>query len=349
MLGIDFINPRLFNIDSEFIKKMKKKWCVISTGIDTYANSQYSLNKNIINHYPIFFSYSKEIHKTGMNYIKKNDKKSNYLLNGRSKIIHLGNVQYNIQKKDNKRNSLVYLPFPYLRSRFKNRDFAFQASFAGNGINFFDHYYNRLKLGLITSLFNYVKEKFFLKYQNLKSINKSLNYQNEYKVIKGIRKFCDRNNLLFVVKSRNKFPINSSLYKICDQIIEDDGSQQMPSKIQAVLEKSKIVVGYSSLTVLESTLHRIPFINLEFPNNFFQDKNTKLFYNYKKNNLFNFDGVVFSYSISDFIKKIPNHSIDDFISNNDKYNKYLSIFSGIKKKKPADILYGKLLKMKKKK
>jgi hypothetical protein len=338
-----FINNFFYNINSIFIKSIKSKWCVIMHGLDSFT--QFKSDFLNYEYEPIFFSYSKNLYKFGLQWLQRYHNKRKFNFNNflnNIRVFHVGNLSLTSEylKNQNKfnRNKLIYLPFPYLPERYSKNSFAFQAAFSGRDIIYGNFSHN---------FFKNIIHKTLVYFEVLINFKKTFNYffkYNELAVIKSLRIFCDSNNLEFVVKPRKKFPFIKILRNIADRVIEDDESKQYPSILQEELKSAKIVVGILSYSFFESSFFRVPYINIKVPDMAFLDKDDKAFYDYRNYTPNNFDKVVSAVKIETFISDFKNQSINNFITNDIQFDKYLKIYSGINNKiEPFDKVY-KILK-----
>ena len=114
---------------------------------------------------------------------------------------------------------LVYLPYPISLNR-PNK--SWQSAYSGTFLNFEKEDTNFI-INYITSLIKKVVIIFFI-LSSPTSIFWVLKGYNEKNMIKSIRKFCDKNNILFVIKRRNKHRLIDEAYKSADLIIEDSNN-----------------------------------------------------------------------------------------------------------------------------
>ena len=186
-----------------------------------------------------FFFSSNFFLKEGKKYIQKFTKNKNIFDKQNVKTYLVGNTMFSKEiflKKKKKKKKLIYLPFPFLRDRYgKNKNFAFQAAYSGQFINFFTFSINSQNKGYYSSIYSQIKHYILNKIEIFKYfylINSYYKNYNELNVIKSIRKFCDQNNFEFIVKPRLKFPYINKINKYADKVIFDDESLQYPSLFQ---------------------------------------------------------------------------------------------------------------------
>ena len=222
-----------------------------------------------------------------------------------------------------------------MRDRYgRNTNFAFQAAYTGQFLNYFSFSRDSQKKGYFVSIFRQIKHYILNQFEIFKHFNSIKSYYRKYNelvVVKSIRKFCNQNNFQFIVKPRLKFPYIYELNKYADKIIYDNESSQFPSIFQKELSTADLVIGSLSSSVLEAAMFKIPYINIEIPKIAFRDKSNKFMHNYKKNFFYNFDKVVFNYKINDFVDKFKNEKIKKFNPNKKNSDIYLKKFCGLSK------------------
>ncbi len=336
IFSLHFISSERFKISKKFLQSINKKWCVIGHGIDSF--SQFKDENTYFNYKVNFFFSSKFFLSEGKKYIQKFVKKKNIFETKNVKTYLIGNSMYSskiFEKKQKKRKKLIYLPFPFLRNRYgKNKNFAFQAAYSGQFINFFTFSKNSQKKGYYFSINSQIKHFILNKIEILKYFDSIKNYYyiyNELNVVKSIRKFCDQNNFEFIVKPRLKFPYIDGINKYADKVIFDNESLQYPSLFQKELSTTDLVIGSLSSSVYEVAMFKIPYINIEIPKIAFKSKSNKFMHNYGKNLYYNFDKVIFNYKINDFVNKFKNEKSENFSLNKKKSDIYLKKFCGLSK------------------
>ncbi len=336
IFSLHFISKERFKVSKKFLKSVTKKWCVVGHGMDSFI--QFKNEDTNLNYEVNFFFSSKYFLKEGKKYIKKFVKKKNIFNTKNIKIYIVGNSMFSKQifkKKRSQKKKLIYLPFPFLRDRYgKNKNFAFQAAYTGQFINFFTFSRNSQKKGYGFSIYSQIKHYILNKVEILKYfylIKSYYNFYNELNVIKSIRSFCDQNNFEFIVKPRLKFPYINKLKKYADKVIFDDESSQYPSLFQKELSTVNLVIGSLSSSVYEVAMFKIPYINIEIPKIAFKSKSNKFMHNYEKNLSYNFDKVVFNYKIENFVNKFKNEKPEKFSISKKKSELYLKKFCGLSK------------------
>ena len=164
-------------------------------------------------------------------------------------------------------------------------------------------------------------------------------------MIKSIRKFCDKNKILFVIKRRDKHRLIDEAYKSADLIIEDS-SNFYPTNYQKLLRISKLVLGYHSAAVFEAVKMDVPYLNIESPIGHFQSPLVKNLFSTKKDYLFNFSGIVWNHKIKYLLKNLQNMCIEDFKIEREQQKKYIKKFLN-KDDNSHDFLFNKLHEIKK--
>jgi hypothetical protein len=336
-ISYDFIDARHFIFSELFFKSIKFKWCVIMHGMDSFVNLKYLNNKKIYLKDFYFFYSSKYMLNHGIKWLKKfYPTIVDLFLKNNKNFFEVGNLMLNnvFKSVTKKKKKLIYLPFPYLPSRYSQfKNFSFQAAYTGQFINYYDFFFKNNN-NFFYSLYKDFVHKILHNFQilkNKKKVSKYFYHLNELKVIESIRSFCDKNNLEFIVKPRIKFPYIYRLNKIADRIVYDDESQQCPTLLHQELMDADLVVGSLSFAVFDTIFFNVPYINIEIPKIAFLEKDDKYWYNYSAGSYHNFNKVVYNFSIKKFITNFKKKKLDNFkIQKKNRLN-YLKKFCGIKK------------------
>tara|TARA_B100001093_G_C26853329_1_gene1026164 strand:+ start:77 stop:1429 length:1353 start_codon:yes stop_codon:yes gene_type:complete len=234
---------------------------------------------------------------------------------------------------------LVYLPYPISLNKPHK---SWQSAYSGIFLNFEKEDRNFL-INFIISLIKKVVVIFFA-LSRPTSLFWVLKGYNEKNMIKSIRKFCDKNKILFVIKRRNKHRLIDEAYKSADLIIEDNNNVY-PTNYQKLLRISKLVLGYHSAAVFEAVKMDVPYLNIESPIGHFQSILVKNMFSAKKDNLFNFSGIVWNHKIKYLLNNLQNMCIGDFKIESEKQNKYIEKYLN-KDNNSLDILFNKLQEIK---
>jgi hypothetical protein len=330
IFALSFVSKERNLISNEFLNLIKDKWIVLNHGFDNWVQIENEYTNYSYN--CIFLARSKFDFKRGFAYVKKNGKFKKNVLTNKIKLIFDGMSFYDKETfnlKIKKKNKLLYLPYPFERSRYKNfKGDAFNAVFAGLDVNYYNFFrnYNSFLKSLIKS----VKLKILLLLDLCKNILISQKYfrYNEKNIIIKLKKFCIKNNLEFVTKPRIKFPINDILLKNCDRIIYDNEKTYLPTLLQKEIQESKLVVGILTTSFWETALCNTPYINIDIPNFVFSPRQ-KHFYNSYKNSEFNYKGVVYNIRIQEFINYFDNLELKNFKIYKKPHKKYINKFCGI--------------------
>ena len=300
---IDFyilIYPSKFLIDKKIINKVSNKVVFIMSGMDTvgtYMHWHLLYKNNSLD----FHTYKKYLFTWTSNFINEQINTVNtygnkierenvkYLDKIRIEKIPIGYNEIDNHIKDYNKNLirkefnieinkdiLVYLPYPISLNR-PNK--SWQSAYSGTFLNFEKEDTNFI-INYITSLIKKVVIIFFI-LSSPTSIFWVLKGYNEKNMIKSIRKFCDKNKILFVIKRRNKHRLIDEAYKSADLIIEDSNNVY-PTNYQKLLRISKLVLGYHSTAVFEAVKMNVPYLNIESPIGHFQSPLTKNLFSTKK-------------------------------------------------------------------
>ena len=345
------ITTRRLDISNELIDKLKNRWCTLMLGMDNFVNMRKFGDANLYDYNPIFLSESKRFFNEGLEWMSKHNPSSlEFYQNNKTKILHIGSTI--LTKKFFKKNSgkkkkrkLVYLPFPYLPSRYGKNNFSWQAAYSGLFINYYKH---KIRNKLPVQFVDRVKDRIHKVrcfYQIIKDKNSRRYFKqknNEVNVARAIRAFCNKNNLEFVVKPRKKFPIIEPLFSLADEVIYDDESQRNPSLLQKLFNDTSIVVGGLTSAVGEVIFNDIPFVNIEIPDFVFLDQWDKFLYDYNNGSFYNYDKVVYNFKIEDFIKTFSNKNIQDFELNENNKKKFLKEFYDYEGVEACEVFYQSL-------
>lgn len=336
IFSLVFLSRERFKISAEFLDAINTKWCVVGHGADSFLQFE---NENTYLKYSVnFFFTSKFFFKEGKEYIKKFVKHKNIFDTKKVKTHYIGNTMFSkkiFTKKSNFKKKLIYLPFPFLKERY-GKDFAFQAAYSGQFINYYSFLKNIKKKNIFYSIYYQIKHYILNNLEIVRYYGAIKNYyqiNNELSIVKSIRVFCDKNDFKFIVKPRLKFPFIDKIYNYADQIIYDEESSQYPTLFQKEISSSDIVIGSLSSSVYEVAMFKLPYVNIEIPEIAFRSKSNKFIHKYNKNLYYNYNGVVFNYKISDFIKNFQTYNFSKFKLDKKKSHLYLKKFCGIENNK----------------
>ena len=352
-------NPVTFLIDKELLEIINGKWCIIMHGIDSFAQvwhwQYFGYNTQLLQDYDrFFFPYTGSFYKYGLKWLKKyadrNGKRNYEFFESEKTVVHpIGCTMYdkklkNIDKKTirNKykisptKGLLIYLPFPFDPSRAKytkNGSYAWQAAFAGIYISGIKSGKRKgVKIGLKTLLVSAIKKLIYLiKIMGDKEAQIWLIQRwNEPSVFKAIRRFCDNNNLLLVVKPRKKFSFSEDVYRFADIVIDDDESQHYPSKLQELFSIADLAMGYFTTAVIESVLSGVSFINIECPGSLLNNDEARMFFHrYYEGSMYNYKGIVKNISIPQLITEFGEKNLNEFNIDSKARKGYMEKYTGL--------------------
>jgi hypothetical protein len=359
--GVDYfvnLNPATFTIDDELLKKINGKWCMIMHGHDSFATvwdwQEFKFKGDLLQNYDrIFFPSTESFYKSRISWLKKYANpygKDNYkfFTSKRTRIYPIGFPVYDKKlrtidedvvctkyKIPKGKGVLIYLPFPYYPGRStygEKQSFSWQVAFAGIHINFLRNIKSsRGNPRIIRLLFSIVKK--LILFLNLLSDKEArtwfFNGWHEPAVIKVIKKFCIKNDLLLIVKPKINFPFSEEVYKCSDIIVEDDESQQYPTKLQELITLASIVLGYHTSAVSESVAGKSHHINLECPASMWANNKARIQnHSTDQGTRNNFQGIVTNMKISKFISQFSKMNIEDFKIDSNSRKLYLEEFLG---------------------
>ena len=165
---------------------------------------------------------------------------------------------------------------------------------------------------------------------DLEALNWLIRRWNEPQAIKAIKKFCDNNNLILIVKPRLKCPYVSYVYKSSEFVIDYDfESQHNPSLLQELYSISDLVIGYQSTTVLESVINNTPYLNIELPTSSLNHDEARLFFHScDEGEIYNYKGVVKNMQIPDLIANFHKMNLSDFEFDTKQKSEYMEKYLG---------------------
>ncbi len=221
------------------------------------------------------------------------------------KDINKANIREKLKIPKNKK-VVLYLPFVSISSK------AFWPSKIFAEDNLFKQLFNLFLYGKL----NYLPEFF--------------KNNNEKNVISAVRRFCDKNNAILLVKGRLKSKIPTSVKNSADHTLYDESFY--PSTILEAASISDLCISYYSNSVLSVLRTETPqiFVDFKLEDFYLKDEiKEKKRFNFKVNypdSPMNFDGATFKTSIPDLIKKFPNSKLDSFKLENTIKKNYLEKF-----------------------
>jgi hypothetical protein len=348
------IHPVFFPLSDEVLEKISGRWCIVENGWDTYwdiRHWQTSRDCTLLENYERkYFGYTDYWHKTGIEWLKKyqtpnGQNNYRYLTDDLTDVHLIGHANVSdsklqdlqpakIKKKygiPKNKQILIYVPFPFYPDRNSDsRHATRQLVYSGLFMKSADLLYHSRHGTLIRSVLGCLKKVAYLVRGLIDSESRSwlMNAQNELQVIRRIREFCDQNNLYFVIKARNKFPVVKEAYLLGDLVVGDDYEQAYPSKMLELFSVARLGVGYYSMSVIESVVSDVPYINLESGHLLFKDRAHKELFKAETESLFSFDGVVWNYDIKTFLEEFADKLCENFKVDSAKSEKYKKVYIG---------------------
>jgi len=360
------IYPEKYLVDKKIISLVSNKVVLIMSGVDTvatymhwhlmYQNNplyRHTYKKYLFVWTDQFFNEQVNIVKRYGNKIEKKNMK--YFSNSNIEIVQVGfnEINNNINELDKElirqefnieknKNILTYLPYP---ASFDRPNKSWQAAYSGIYANYRYEGNKNSILNKLTVIAKYIY-LYACVIVSPTSIFWIIKGYSEKKMIKSIKKFCEKNNLLFVIKKRNKHRLIDEGYNLADLVIDDRENNTYPTNYQKLLRISKLVMGYHSTAVFESVKMNVPFLNIESPNGHWQSNLVKQFFSVKKKSYLNYPKVVWNYKIKDILRNFEKMHLNNFQINSDYKKKYIEEFLNKKSNHNLDYLFNKLEKLK---
>lgn len=360
------IYPEKYLVDKKIINLVSNKVVLIMSGVDTVAtymhwHLMYQNNPLYIHTYKKYlFVWTDQFFNEQVNIVKRygnkiEKKNMKYFSNSNIEIVQVGfnEINNNINELDKElirqefnieknKNILTYLPYP---TSFDRPNKSWQAAYSGIYANYRYEGNKNSILNKLTVIVKYIY-LYACVIVSPTSIFWIIKGYSEKKMIKSIKKFCEKNNLLFVIKKRNKHRLIDEGYNLADLIIDDRENNTYPTNYQKLLRISKLVMGYHSTAVFESVKMNVPFLNIESPNGHWQSNLVKQFFSVKKNSYLNYPKVVWNYKIKDILRNFEKMHLNNFQINSDYKKKYIEEFLNKKSNHNLDYLFNKLEKLK---
>ncbi|MFH0740206.1 MAG: hypothetical protein V1819_03945 [bacterium] len=151
--------------------------------------------------------------------------------------------------------------------------------------------------------------------------------QNDYNVCLAIRKFCDNNNAVLLVKCRKKDPAKRYLTKMADKVVYDEGFY--PSTTMECFSIADICFNFYSTAVIEAIAMSVPNVCIAPETKDWQDIATPLWQMIlsKARDFFDFPGASYLRTIPESIANLPKQTLADFSFSKDKQAQYLQKFA----------------------
>ena len=156
---------------------------------------------------------------------------------------------------------------------------------------------------------------------------------NDEAVVENIRRFCDQNGALLVVKSRLKTPIPRYTARLADICLYDE-SPRYPATILDVLSIASFSIGFYSGAVLESIALGVPHLTISFSGRDYYDLDPShlvcfdTYYGHEEGSIFQFQHATTAMTIPEVIRKLPHLQLADFSMKEEARAAYLSKFCG---------------------
>ncbi len=318
------------NLNNKFLDKVSKKFNIIMDSIDIYDVAEkikYFQNCKIR-----LFCWTKFFQKKIIDYLKEYDLESykqiknnncNIFATGHCYRIYPSNKQVKQKIKDNlnipiEKKIILYIPYAYDENNvttFKKKIWKF--TFCGLYVD----YFREIKNPILNNLFNCIKKTFYI-VRILLFYPKKLyffNKKNENYIINKIRDYCNKNNYYFIVKGREKFPMNDNLYNNANKIYSDKQNYHFPSLLDKLMQISDICVSYSSNVNFLANLYKVNVINIKTHTDDWL--NAKHFKYWGYNNIYfrNYKNVLTSLNPDNFKIIIRPKSQNDFAGYRKKF------------------------------
>lgn len=318
------------NLNNKYLDKINNKINIIMDSTDIYDVIEKIKN---LQHCKIrVFCWSKFFKKRIIEYLKEYSLRSYKLIQNKNcKIYITGHcykvynnnleIKTNIRKNLNipiKKKIILYIPYAYDENNvttFKKKIWKF--IFCGLYVD----YFREIKNPILNNLFNCIKKTFYI-VRILLFYPKKLyffNKKNENYIINKIRDYCNKNNYYFIVKGREKFPINDNLYNNANKIYSDKQNYHFPSLLDKLMQISDICVSYSSNVNFLANLYKVNVINIKTHTDDWL--NAKHFKYWGYNNIYfrNYKNVLTSLNPDNFKITIRPKSQNDFAGYRKKF------------------------------
>lgn len=349
------LHPFSGYLDREIFFKIDNKWMMIMHGIDSYIelrdwhlnHTNKFLEQDYKRHY---FPYARYIHEIGIDWLQRykldeSGDNCNYF-SSKNTSIHFSKAPFtdenspNLELKkikekyciDSSKKVLVYLPFPFSGNRFeKPNSNALHQAFFGIGYQGKIISKNSYSSKIFVFIISVVKKiyDFILVFRFSESRGIYLSKNTEQSVVEQVRKFCDKNNYFFIVKSRKKFGISKNLAQLADLVIAGDDNQQNPSEFQEISKASDLIIGYTSTAVFESIFYKSHFVNISFPSTFYgYGEYSAELHNPRRGYIYNYPGTVTNFLYTDFIEQFESSNTSIFSLDKDSEESYRKRFIG---------------------
>lgn len=152
---------------------------------------------------------------------------------------------------------------------------------------------------------------------------------NDRRLVHEVRRFCDRNDALFVVKARRKTRIRGYLAGAADRIFFDESPY--PPTIVELLAVSDLCIHFYSSALMEATVAGTPWICVSPSAEEWPIYGERLRFpgcSTRPGDFYNYPGVGYSLTVPEFIEGIAGKSLADFPFVPDRGREFVQRFLG---------------------
>lgn len=152
------------------------------------------------------------------------------------------------------------------------------------------------------------------------------NQENDFKVMKAIKKFCDGNNGFLLIKSRLKDPVKKYAGKVADKILYDE--EFYPSTALKCFSVADIFFSFYSTGVMEAAAMGVSNICIAPNEQDWKDiQGTQFDAMSDEKKLFSWPGISYLQTIPEIIKNLPQKTISDFAFDKKEQTNFLQKFA----------------------
>ncbi len=269
------LSPPEFIIEEDDLKKFRGYWCIIMHGPDSFKEigglAETAIDPGLKR---IFFPYTQHFFDRGMMFSKQFLPLAETYFSPENTLVKpVGCTMFDdrlacidrdkVRRKYNipaGKNIVIYLPYAFEKSKKKKQSRAWQNAFSEIHVKrkarreFHDGGHEKLSASQQLSKYISAFSKILPDKRARTTLFKGW---HEPAVINALRAFCDTNDLYLVVKPRRKFDFSEAVHRKADIIIDDDESQQYPSKLQELFTITSLTVALFSTAAIEC-----PFISM---------------------------------------------------------------------------------------
>ena len=162
---------------------------------------------------------------------------------------------------------------------------------------------------------------------NKRWLSQVLEKQNDHQVCLAIKKFCENNNAVLLVKCRKKDPARKYLIKMAKKVIYDESFY--PSTTMECFSVADICFNFYSTAALESVAKGVSNVCIAPDVSDWKDIQGVLWQTIlaKEKDFFDFPGVSYLKTIPEIINSLPKKNFSDFSFNKESQSKYLQKFA----------------------